>query len=50
MGAAGACPVGDDVETIVWTHTGAAHDAAYERTLEITLLEPGAQAYVFTFG
>ena len=26
------------------------HDAAHERTLEITLLEPGAQAYVFTFG
>ena len=25
-------------------------DAAHERTLEITLLEPGAQAYVFTFG
>jgi thioredoxin family protein len=26
------------------------HDAAHERTLEITLVEPGAQAYVFTFG
>jgi hypothetical protein len=25
-------------------------DAAHERTLEITLLNPGAQAYVFTFG
>jgi thiol-disulfide isomerase/thioredoxin len=26
------------------------HDAIQERTLEITFLEPGAQAYVFTFG
>jgi thiol-disulfide isomerase/thioredoxin len=26
------------------------HDAVRERTLEITFLEPGAQAYVFTFG
>jgi hypothetical protein len=26
------------------------HDAVQERTLEITFLEPGAQAYVFTFG
>jgi hypothetical protein len=27
-----------------------AHDAVHERTLEITFLEPGAEAYVFTFG
>jgi hypothetical protein len=27
-----------------------AHDAVRERTLEITFLEPGARAYVFTFG
>jgi thiol-disulfide isomerase/thioredoxin len=27
-----------------------AHDAVRERTLEITFLEPGAEAYVFTFG
>jgi thiol-disulfide isomerase/thioredoxin len=27
-----------------------AHDAVGERTLEITFLEPGAEAYVFTFG
>jgi thiol-disulfide isomerase/thioredoxin len=26
------------------------HDAVQERTLEITFLEPGVQAYVFTFG
>jgi thiol-disulfide isomerase/thioredoxin len=26
------------------------HDGIRERTLEITLLEPGAEAYVFTFG
>ena len=26
------------------------HDAVRERTLQITFLEPGAQAYVFTFG
>jgi hypothetical protein len=26
------------------------HDAIRERTLEITFLEPGAEAYVFTFG
>ncbi len=26
------------------------HDAARERTLEITFLEPGAEAYAFTFG
>jgi Thioredoxin like C-terminal domain len=26
------------------------HDAVGERTLEITFLEPGAEAYVFTFG
>jgi Thioredoxin like C-terminal domain len=26
------------------------HDAVRERTLEITLLGPGAEAYVFTFG
>jgi len=26
------------------------HDGVRERTLEITLLEPGAEAYVFTFG
>jgi thiol-disulfide isomerase/thioredoxin len=26
------------------------HDAVVERTLEITFLEPGAEAYVFTFG
>jgi thiol-disulfide isomerase/thioredoxin len=26
------------------------HDTVRERTLEITFLEPGAQAYVFTFG
>jgi thiol-disulfide isomerase/thioredoxin len=26
------------------------HDSVGERTLEITLLEPGAEAYVFTFG
>jgi thiol-disulfide isomerase/thioredoxin len=27
-----------------------AHDTVRERTLEITFLEPGAEAYVFTFG
>jgi thiol-disulfide isomerase/thioredoxin len=27
-----------------------AHDAVRERTLEITFLEPGAEAYAFTFG
>ena len=27
-----------------------AHDTIRERTLEITFLEPGAEAYVFTFG
>jgi thiol-disulfide isomerase/thioredoxin len=27
-----------------------AHDAVRERTLEITFVEPGAEAYVFTFG
>ena len=27
-----------------------AHDAVRERTLEITFSEPGAEAYVFTFG
>jgi thiol-disulfide isomerase/thioredoxin len=27
-----------------------AHEAVRERTLEITFLEPGAEAYVFTFG
>jgi hypothetical protein len=26
------------------------HEAVRERTLEITFLEPGAEAYVFTFG
>jgi hypothetical protein len=26
------------------------HDTVREQTLEITFLEPGAQAYVFTFG
>ena len=26
------------------------HDAVRERTLEITFLEPGAEAYAFTFG
>jgi hypothetical protein len=26
------------------------HDAVRERTLEITFVEPGAQAYSFTFG
>ncbi len=26
------------------------HDTVHERTLEITFLEPGAEAYVFTFG
>jgi hypothetical protein len=26
------------------------HDAVHERTLEITFLGPGAQAYAFTFG
>jgi hypothetical protein len=26
------------------------HDVVQERSLEITFLEPGAQAYVFTFG
>ena len=26
------------------------HDAVHERTLEITFLEPGAEAHVFTFG
>ena len=26
------------------------HDGVRERTLEITFLEPGAEAYVFTFG
>ena len=28
----------------------APHDAVRERTLEITFLEAGAEAYVFTFG
>ena len=27
-----------------------AHDTVRERTLEITFSEPGAEAYVFTFG
>jgi hypothetical protein len=27
-----------------------AHDPVRERTLEITFQEPGAEAYVFTFG
>jgi len=27
-----------------------AHDKVRERTLEITFLEPGAEAYAFTFG
>ncbi len=26
------------------------HDAVHERTMQITFLEPGAEAYVFTFG
>ena len=26
------------------------HDAVRDRTLEITFLEPGAEAYAFTFG
>jgi hypothetical protein len=26
------------------------HDAVHERTVEITFLEPGAEAYAFTFG
>ena len=26
------------------------HDEVRERTVEITFLEPGAEAYVFTFG
>jgi hypothetical protein len=26
------------------------HDAVHEQTLQITFLEPGAQAYAFTFG
>jgi hypothetical protein len=26
------------------------HDAVRDRTLEITFLGPGAEAYVFTFG
>ena len=26
------------------------HDTVRERTLQITFLEPGAQAYAFTFG
>ena len=26
------------------------HDQVRERTLEITFLEPGAEAYAFTFG
>jgi hypothetical protein len=26
------------------------HDEVHERTLEITFLEPGAEAYAFTFG
>jgi hypothetical protein len=26
------------------------HDAVRERTLQVTFLEPGAEAYVFTFG
>jgi Thioredoxin like C-terminal domain len=26
------------------------HDAVRERTVEITFLEPGAEAYAFTFG
>ena len=32
------------------TSSCAQHDAVRERTLEITFLEPGAEAYVFTFG
>ena len=27
-----------------------AHDAVRDRTLAITILEPGVEAYVFTFG
>jgi hypothetical protein len=26
------------------------HDAVRERTLQVTFLDPGAQAYAFTFG
>ena len=26
------------------------HDTVHERTLQITFVEPGAEAYVFTFG
>jgi hypothetical protein len=26
------------------------HDGVHQRTLEIALLEPGAEAYAFTFG
>jgi hypothetical protein len=31
-------------------HVVLVHDAVRERTLEITFVEPGAEAYVFTFG
>ena len=36
--------------TAACTSSCAQHDAVRERTLEITFLEPGAEAYVFTFG
>ena len=36
--------------TAACTSSCAQHDAVRERTLEITFLEPGAEAYAFTFG
>ena len=47
-------------DTMPYAHLGEAlatdyllvreHDTVRERTLQITFLDPGAQAYVFTFG
>jgi hypothetical protein len=37
-------------ETAACTSLVRTHDAVQERTLEITFWEPGAEAYVFTFG
>ena len=36
--------------TAACTSSCASRAAVRERTLEITFLEPGAEAYVFTFG
>jgi hypothetical protein len=38
------------VHTLLLAERLSEHDAVRERTLEITFLEPGAEAYAFTFG